>query len=266
MQLTKTYPRATFAPSVIQAALIKHFETEDFDTGFAGILTAGHSDDSRWFHDTYSDWVSEYRSCASAKISRTRAKDRAEEVEVGLYHNRSEVSISSANRSKILATFHIFDDAHASSKWPEPAPKPVSRPRVFIGHGGSKQWRDLKDHLQDKHEVEVIAYETGARSGHAIRDVLESMLDSSSMAFLVMTAEDETADGRKRARQNVVHEVGLFQGRLGFSRAIVILEKGCEEFSNINGIDQIRYGEGNISETYGHVLAAIRREHSGGRE
>ena len=30
-----------------------------------------------------------------------------------------------------------------------------------------------------------------------------------------------------KARMNVIHEVGLFQGRLGFERAIVLLEEGC---------------------------------------
>jgi predicted nucleotide-binding protein len=46
---------------------------------------------------------------------------------------------------------------------------------------------------------------------------------------------------------NVIHEVGLFQGRLGFKRAIVLLEEGCKEFSNIQGLGQIRYPKGNIS-------------------
>ena len=35
---------------------------------------------------------------------------------------------------------------------------------------------------------------------------------------------------------NVIHEVGLFQGRLGANKAIILLEDGCEEFSNIQGL------------------------------
>jgi predicted nucleotide-binding protein len=58
----------------------------------------------------------------------------------------------------------------------------------------------------------------------------------------------------------VVHEIGLFQGRLGFNRAIVLLEDGVEEFSNIHGIEQIRFSKGNIRETYGEILATIKRE------
>ena len=68
------------------------------------------------------------------------------------------------------------------------------------------------------------------------------------------------ADGTMRARQNVIHETGLFQGRLGFSRAIVMLEEGAEEFSNVQGVQQIRFAKGNIKETFGEVLATLRRE------
>ncbi|HKR93789.1 MAG TPA: TIR domain-containing protein, partial [Candidatus Angelobacter sp.] len=71
---------------------------------------------------------------------------------------------------------------------------------------------------------------------------------------------DETLDHRVLARQNVVHEAGLFQGRLGFPRAIVMLEEGVEEFSNIAGIQQVRYSKGKIKETFGDVLAVLKRE------
>jgi predicted nucleotide-binding protein len=136
--------------------------------------------------------------------------------------------------------------------------KTEASPTVFIGHGGSSHWRDLKDHLQDKHHIKVEAYETGARAGHTIRDILDEMVNKSTFALLIMTGEDEQGSGQKRARQNVIHEIGLFQGKLGFNRAIVLMEHTTEEFSNIAGIQQIRYT--NISETFGEVLATIKRE------
>jgi len=105
-----------------------------------------------------------------------------------------------------------------------------------------------------------VAYETGSRAGHTIRDIIAEMLKISSFAILVMTGEDTMEDGTVRARQNVVHEIGLFQGRLGFTKAIVLKEEGAEEFSNINGVHQIRYAKGNIKETFGEVLAVLRRE------
>jgi predicted nucleotide-binding protein len=58
----------------------------------------------------------------------------------------------------------------------------------------------------------------------------------------------------------VVHEVGLFQGVLGFDRAIVAIEEGVEAFSNIQGIHQLRFSTGNIREVFGDVLATLKRE------
>jgi predicted nucleotide-binding protein len=68
------------------------------------------------------------------------------------------------------------------------------------------------------------------------------------------------ADGSLQARMNVIHEAGLFQGRLGFSRAIVMLEEGCEEFSNVAGLGQIRFPRGNIAAAFEDVRRVLERE------
>jgi predicted nucleotide-binding protein len=75
-----------------------------------------------------------------------------------------------------------------------------------------------------------------------------------------LTAEDEQADGTLHARLNVVHEAGLFQGRLGFRKAIILLEDTCEEFSNVRGLGQIRFPVGNISAKFEKVRAVLERE------
>jgi predicted nucleotide-binding protein len=75
-----------------------------------------------------------------------------------------------------------------------------------------------------------------------------------------MTAEDELLDGKIQARMNVIHEVGLFQSKLGFSKAIVLLEDGCEEFSNIQGLGQIRFPNGNIAGAFEDIRKVLERE------
>ena len=97
-------------------------------------------------------------------------------------------------------------------------------------------------------------------AGSTIVKRLNQMLDTASIAFLIMTGEDELPDGKLQARMNVVHEVGLFQGRLGFSRAIVLLEDGCEEFSNISGLVQIRFVKDNIRGVFQDIREVLERE------
>jgi predicted nucleotide-binding protein len=62
------------------------------------------------------------------------------------------------------------------------------------------------------------------------------------------------------ARQNVVHEVGLFQGRLGPKKAIILLEEGCSEFSNIIGLMQIRFPKNRISAAFEEIRRVLERE------
>lgn len=166
------------------------------------------------------------------------------------------MTVGSDDRKTIESVFQIFErDLEKSKIVVETDPI-----KVFIGHGGDMQWRLLKDHLQDSQGFEVIAYEIGPRAGLSVKQILEEMLNKSSIAFLVLTGEDVKNYGELHARQNVVHELGLFQGRLGFERAIPLLEEGVTEFSNIYGINQIRFSKGNIRESFGDIVAVIKRE------
>lgn len=131
---------------------------------------------------------------------------------------------------------------------------------VFIGHGRSDDWRRLKDFLVDRLDLKWQEFNRDPVAGLTTWERLEQMLSESSFAFLVMTAEDEHADGRAHARENVVHEVGLFQGRLGARRAIVLLEDGCVEFSNILGLSQLRFPKGHISAIFEEVRRVLERE------
>ncbi len=131
---------------------------------------------------------------------------------------------------------------------------------VFIGHGRSLLWRELKDFIADGLHLPVDEFNSVPVAGISNIERLSQLLDAAAFAFLIMTAEDERADGALVARTNVVHEVGLFQGRLGFPRAIVLLEEGCEEFSNIHGLGQIRFPKGQLSAVFEQVRAVLERE------
>lgn len=131
---------------------------------------------------------------------------------------------------------------------------------VFIGHGRSPLWKDLKDFFQDRLRVPWDEFNRVPVAGVTNIARLSEMLDSAAVAFLVMTGEDERADGGMHARENVVHEAGLFQGRLGFSRAIILLEEGCQEFSNIEGLGHIQFPKGNIKACFEEVRQVLERE------
>jgi hypothetical protein len=124
------------------------------------------------------------------------------------------------------------------------------RPRVFIGHGKSLLWLEVRDFVRDRLQLDWDEFDRVPVAGHTVTERLSQMLDQAQLALLVLTGDDELRDGKVQARQNVVHEVGLFQGRLGFDRAIVLIEEGCEEFANLAGLVQLRFPKGNVAAVF----------------
>lgn len=267
MEKLKSFVRTIFDSKFISEAISAFLETSSANSldKCTKILSVSLEHET-WNHDTLEEFIADYSKNPRDFHIILKFSGYQMSISFASYSLSTIISIMAPNRKEIETLFNRFEQSADKFYIPEPE-KPqeeeeveLNAPNIFIGHGKSKQWRDLKDHLQDKHEYNVIAYETGARAGHSIRDILESMLDDSSFAILVFTSEDKAADGTMHARENVIHEAGLFQGRLGFNRAIILLERGTEEFSNIHGIQQIRYSKGKIKETFGDILATIKRE------
>lgn len=136
----------------------------------------------------------------------------------------------------------------------------VSGPTVFIGHGRSKLWYQLQAYLQNDLGIKVTNYERNSRSSEHIIDVLKKFTSEATFAVIVMTAEDEMVTHVKRTRQNVVHELGFFQGTLGFSKVAILKQNGVEEFTNIDGLQYIPFSGEDIRETFHDLTRMLKRE------
>lgn len=97
----------------------------------------------------------------------------------------------------------------------------------------------------------VERFSLQAGTGDANKDVVAKMLDTTGAGIALLLhderiermqrrADDAPSDQpRARSRQNVVHEMGLMQGRFGFSRVLLITEQGGAGYewpSNITGM------------------------------
>lgn len=132
--------------------------------------------------------------------------------------------------------------------------------RVFIGHGRSKAWLELKTFLEDRLDLAVLEFNRISPAGVTTTARLTEMLGQADFAFLLLTGEDRQADGSVAARDNVIHELGLFQGKLGERRAIAVLEDGCNEFSNIEGLGQIRFSRNQLAYQFEQFREVLERE------
>ncbi len=144
---------------------------------------------------------------------------------------------------------------------PKPRPQLKSRGlgKIFIGHGRSKLWARLQIFLKDDLSLQTLTFEDESRTSESIVNIIGEFLDNSSLAILVMTAEDETTEGKIRARQNVIHEAGLFQGRLGFDKVIILKQEGIEEFTNIAGLQYIPFSGENIEQCFYELQRKLKK-------
>lgn len=136
----------------------------------------------------------------------------------------------------------------------------IVRRKVFIGHGRSPVWKELRSFLTDRLELDCIDFNSDSTAGVPTTERLDQMLHEAAFAFVVLTAEDPHADGSLHARENAIHEIGLFQGRLGLKRAVVLLEEGCHEFTNIAGLGQIRFPKGGLLTKSEEIRQVLERE------
>jgi predicted nucleotide-binding protein len=180
-------------------------------------------------------------------------------------HHMSVAAEASAMEASISHTSYLADLArqagsHLVRKESRNAKAKLVGTNVFIGHGASPLWRELKEFIEKRIKLPADEFNRVPVAGVTNTARLAEMLDAAAIGLLVMTGEDELQNGNLRARMNVVHEAGLFQGRLGFTRAIILLEEGCEQFSNIEGLGQIRFPKGNIKAAFEEIRQVLERE------
>jgi predicted nucleotide-binding protein len=131
---------------------------------------------------------------------------------------------------------------------------------VFIGHGRSREWLELEKFLRDRLRLTVLEFNSVSAAGVQTGDRLKEILGQADFAFLIMSGEDEQATGKFNPRLNVVHEAGLFQGKLGFEKAIILREEGCEDFSNVGGLGEIHFPKGDVGAKFESIRGVLERE------
>ena len=73
-----------------------------------------------------------------------------------------------------------------------------------------------------------------------------------------MTGDDVISDGEIRARENVMHEIGFFQGKYGLEKVCLLHEEGTNIPSNIHGLVYIPFPKSIISSTLGSLSRELK--------
>lgn len=108
--------------------------------------------------------------------------------------------------------------------------------KVFIVHGHDGELKEKVARLLEKQGIQVIILSEQTNKGKTIIEKFETYADTVDAAICLFTADDDVADGSKRARQNVVFETGYFYGKIGRNKTIVIAEDGVMNLSDLQGV------------------------------
>jgi hypothetical protein len=123
-----------------------------------------------------------------------------------------------------------------------PAFATVSR-KVFIVHGRDNEAKVEVARFLSKIGLEEIILHERPNAGRHLLTKFQEEADGASFAVVLITPDDEGGvvggPQRKRARQNVVLELGFFIGKLGSSHVAALVKGDVETPSDFDGIGYI---------------------------
>lgn len=109
--------------------------------------------------------------------------------------------------------------------------------KVWLIHGGrSNVWQLISNDLRGQMNLGCIEFSDVGAAGATVTERVSGMVVQCRLAVAVMSCEDKVEGGKCRARQNVIHEIGLAQGIMGVGRVVVVLQDGVEAFTNMSGV------------------------------
>jgi hypothetical protein len=129
--------------------------------------------------------------------------------------------------------------------------------RVFISHGRSKEWFKVQAYLERDLATRTLELAQEANQGRTVLQKLNEEALKCSYAVIVMTGED-ISENQIRARENVMHEIGFFQGKYGLENIALLHEEGVNIPSNIHGLVYIPFPKDTVEATFGALLREIK--------
>lgn len=120
--------------------------------------------------------------------------------------------------------------------------------RVFVTHGHDPAWHEVQSFIEKECQPKLPTLELAhaASLGRTIIEKLDAESQNCSFAVIVMTGDD-IAEDEVRVRENVIHEIGFFQGRYGRDRVCLVHEDGVNVPSNLSGIVYCPFPKGRVS-------------------
>jgi predicted nucleotide-binding protein len=145
----------------------------------------------------------------------------------------------------------IFE-VRAASQHATPEVREIQR-RVFISHGRSKDWYEVQQHIERDLGLKSMELAQEPSRGQTVIEKLVANTNACDSAVIVMSGDDVDDEGKLRVRENVMHEIGYFQGAYGRSRVVLLHEEDVNVPTNLGGIVYVSYPKGLVKGTFGEL-------------
>lgn len=153
-------------------------------------------------------------------------------------------------------------EIRANSELAAPTSVPFDQRRIFISHGRAPDWREVQAYIEKDLKFETLELAQEANQGKTILEKLSGAADQCDCAVIVMTGDDLDAAGQAKARENVIHEIGFFQGKYGLARICLLHEEGVSIPSNIHGLVYAPFPKGLVSASFAVLARELKAMYS----
>lgn len=131
--------------------------------------------------------------------------------------------------------------------------------RIFISHGRSKEWYKVQAFIERDIKLETLELAQEPILGRTVLQKLNDEAGRCGYAVIVMTGDDIIGD-EVRARENVMHEIGFFQGMYGLQNVTLLHEEGVNIPSNIHGLVYIPFPKDTVEATFGALMRELKAQ------
>ena len=151
----------------------------------------------------------------------------------------------------IIRDIDYILEVRAHSELEAPTHSPERKRRVFVSHGTPPDWREVQAFIERDCTIPTLELAQEPNLGRTVLQKLDEESDRCSYAVVVMTGDDKVENGALRARENVMHEIGYFQGKFGLANVCLLHEEGVNIPSNIHGLVYIPFPTGLVRAAFG---------------
>jgi len=154
----------------------------------------------------------------------------------------------------------IWDESKSSlEKLTRISSSRIENNTIFISHGQNDFYREINNYLVNEYKLPTVYDERDFLKGNTYIENIEMLVNDSSYGLVVLTKDDEFEKEKWRARQNVIHELGIFQNAFGRTNTLVLKEEGVDFPTNLNGMNEYQINLNNHADIYNKIGSWLRQ-------